>query len=75
MPANLAASCNPNADCHSNNANDAAVIAHEPAIAAQAIRSPCCRQREPTIAATAATTGGATIHRLPGAQVLRICQQ
>ena len=41
MPANLAASCNPNADCHYNKANDEAVIAHEPAIAAQAIRSPC----------------------------------
>ena len=41
MLANLAASCNPNADCHSSNANDAAVIAHEPEIAAQAIRSPC----------------------------------
>ena len=64
----------PKADCHSSSANEAAVIAHEAAIATQATRSPCCRQRAPKMAATAATIGGMIIQRSLGAQTVRTCQ-
>ena len=46
----------------SSSAYEAAVIAHEAAIAAQATRSPCCRQRAPMMAAIAADHEGANDH-------------
>jgi hypothetical protein len=54
-------------------AYDAAVIAQEPAMAIQATRSPCSRQRDPSTANPAATNGGMIIHRSLGDQMLRTC--
>lgn len=72
--ASASASCNPKVDCHITMANDAAVIAHEPAIAIHATRSPLCLHREPMIAAAAAISGGPINQRSCGTQTLRTCQ-
>src|SRR4051812_40472497 len=55
----------PDTELHIVIAYAAAVIAHDPAIAIHATRSPFCRHLAPRNAASAAITGGTTIHRSP----------